>query len=76
MVKVPVLKARELVRVLKKLGFVKHHQVGSHAQFKHRDGRRTTIPIHAGKDIGRKMLKGIIEDLEIRVEEFMRVLKS
>lgn len=76
MSKIPVIKSRELIRVLQKLGFFKHHQVGSHAQFKHTDGRRITIPIHSGKDLKRKILKGIIDDLEITVEKFISLLKK
>lgn len=74
--KFPILKAKELIRVLKKLGFFKFHQVGSHAQFKHLDGRRVTVPVHGGKDIGKKMLHGIINDLKMPPDEFIKILKS
>lgn len=76
MPKLPVLRSKELIRVLIKLGFYKHHQVGSHAQFKHPDGRRVTVPIHSGKDIGRKTLKGIIDDINITIEEFIKFLRD
>lgn len=76
MPKLPIVKSRELIRVLRKLGFFKFHQVGSHAQFKHPDGRRITIPIHPGKDINKKTLKGIIDDLDISVDDFVKILKS
>jgi len=76
MPKLPIIKSTEIIRVLKKLGFLKYHQVGSHAQFKHFDGRRVTIPIHKGKDIGKKTLKGIIDDLDLSVEEFIKILKK
>jgi len=47
MPQLPILKAKKLISFLNKQGFSKHHQVGSHAQFKHSyDGRRTTVPIH------------------------------
>lgn len=76
MSKLPVLKAREIIRVLERLGFFKHHQVGSHAQFKHPGGRRITVSIHAGKDIGRKTLKGIIDDLEMSTGDLLKVLRG
>jgi predicted RNA binding protein YcfA (HicA-like mRNA interferase family) len=76
MPKIPVIKAKELIRILQKLGFNKYHQVGSHAQFKHSDGRRVTAPIHPGKDIGKKTLKGIIGDIDLTVEEFVKILKK
>lgn len=76
MPKLPVLKAKELVKILNKMGFFKHHQVGSHAQFKHPNGRRTTIPLHPGKDIPRGTLKKILNDIEISPEEFIKFLKK
>lgn len=76
MPKLPVIKSRELIRALNRLGFFEFHQVGNHAQFKHSDGRRITVPIHSGKDINKKTLKGIIGDLNISTEEFIAILKS
>lgn len=76
MPKLPVVKASKLLRTLKKLGFIKHHQVGSHIQLKHPDGRRTTIPYHASSEIRRGTLKAIINDLNITIEEFTKVLKK
>lgn len=76
MSKLPVIKSKELIRVLNRFGFFEHHRVGSHAQFKHSDGRRITVPIHSGKDIKKKTLKGIINDLNISVEEFIKTLKG
>lgn len=76
MPKLPVVKASELLRVLLKAGFCKHHQVGSHIQLKHADGRRTTIPYHPSKEITRKTLKAIIEDLNISVEDFTKLLRK
>lgn len=74
MPKLPTVKSRELVRVLKKLGFFEYHRVGSHAQFKNEDGGRITVPIHSGKDVKKKTLKGIINDLDLSVEEFIKLL--
>ena len=75
MAKMPVVKTRALVRTLERLGFYRYHQVGSHAHFKHVDGRRTTVYIHEGKDVGKKTLAGIIADLCMGVEEFIKALK-
>mgnify|MGYP001583990901 CR=1 FL=1 len=76
MAKLPVVKTRALVRTLLRLGFYKYHQVGSHAHFKHLDGRRTTVYIHEGTDVGRKTLKGIIIDLNMTVDEFVAALRG
>lgn len=76
MPKLPVLKARILLKTLKKLGFYEHHQVGSHMQLKHPDGRRTTIPYHPSQEIRRGTLKSIIDDLDMTVDEFTKALKK
>lgn len=76
MPKLPVVKTRELIRVLNSLGFFEYHHVGSHAQFKHPDNRRVTVPIHYGKDIKTGMLRGILNDINLSVEEFILILKN
>lgn len=76
MPKLPVVKVRELIRVLNRLGFFEHHRVGSHAQFKHSDGRRTTISVHYGKDVKSGTLRGILQDIDISTEAFLKILKN
>lgn len=76
MPKLPVLKARELLSTLERLGFYRHHQAGSHIQLKHPDGRRTTIPYHPTYEIRRGTLRSVINDLDMNVEEFIRALKK
>jgi len=76
MPKLPVIKARELFKVLKKLGFYKYHQVGSHIQLKHPDGRRITISYHPSQEIRRGTLKAIIDDLDMTVEQFIKEIKK
>jgi predicted RNA binding protein YcfA (HicA-like mRNA interferase family) len=48
---VPVLKPAEVCRLLTHLGFGLVRQRGSHAQYRHPDGRGTTVPMHKGRDI-------------------------
>ncbi len=76
MPKLPVVKARKLLIVLKKLGFYKYHQVGSHIQLKHIDGRRVTLPYHPTQELRRGTLRGIINDLDMTVEEFIKAVKG
>ncbi|MFC1662503.1 type II toxin-antitoxin system HicA family toxin [Gemmatimonadota bacterium] len=49
MTRLPVLKPREVVAVLTSLGFEEIRQKGSHKQFRHPDGRRTTVPFHGDR---------------------------
>ena len=71
MAKLPVLNAKEVIRILNKLGFRFIRQEGSHMFFQHPDGRTTIIPNHPGRDIGRGLLNKIIKyDLKLTREEF------
>jgi predicted RNA binding protein YcfA (HicA-like mRNA interferase family) len=51
MAKPPVLKPREVAAILASLGFVEVRQRGSHRQYRHADGRGTTVPFHQGRDV-------------------------
>ena len=70
--KLPLLNAQELSRILKKLGFELKRQEGSHMFFAHADGRTTLIPNHGGEDIDRGLLNKIVKhDLKMEREEFL-----
>lgn len=46
-------------------------QSGSHAVFMHPDGRRTTVPIHGKRDLGRGILRQIMKDAELTFDDMM-----
>lgn len=69
---VPVLKPQDVVRILNVLGFVEIRQRGSHKQFRHSDGRVTTVPFHKGRDIAPTLLRKIAADVGLTVEEFLQ----
>ena len=73
--RLPILKPREVVRALERMGFVlARKSPGSHWQFAHADGRRTTVPMHKGRDIGPGLLRKILRDIESSVEELQEWL--
>jgi predicted RNA binding protein YcfA (HicA-like mRNA interferase family) len=71
MANVPVLKPQEVVTRLQQLGFAEVRQRGSHEQFRHSDGRGTTVPIHKGRDISPVLLRKIARDIGVTVDEFL-----
>lgn len=68
--RLPMLKARDVVRVLEKLNFRAVRQKGSHLFFMHTDGRTTLVPIHGGEDIGRGLLAQILREIRVLPDEF------
>ncbi len=67
----PVLKPLEVCRRLETLGFGNVRQRGSHVQFRHPDGRCTTVPIHKGRDIAPSLLRQIAKDIGLTPEELV-----
>lgn len=74
--RLPMFKARDIFRVLRKLGFYKVRQKGAHICFKHSDGRFTLVPSHGGEDIGRGLLRQILKEIKLNPDEFIRYLSK
>jgi predicted RNA binding protein YcfA (HicA-like mRNA interferase family) len=72
MPKPPILKPREVIAILESLGFQAVRQRGSHIQFRHTDGRATTVPNHQGRDISPTLLRQIAKDIGLTWEELTR----
>ena len=68
----PVLKAKEVTAILESFGFVEVRQRGSHKQFRHADGRCTTVPCHSGRDISPILLRQIAKGIGLTVEELLK----
>lgn len=71
---IPVLKPREVVAILNALGFIEVRQRGSHKQFRHPDGRATTVPDHGGRDISPILLRRIAKDIDLTVKQLLKRL--
>jgi predicted RNA binding protein YcfA (HicA-like mRNA interferase family) len=72
--KLPALKPHEVVSRLKALGFAEVRQRGAHKQFRHADGRGTTVPFHKGQDIAPVLLKKIARDIGLTAEELANAI--
>ena len=66
----PVLKPHKVIKILKSFGFHEVRQKGSHKQFRHADGRVTTVPFHKGRDISPILLRQIAKDINMTLDEF------
>lgn len=68
---IPVLKPPQVVAILRHHGFEEVRQRGSHKQFRHPDGRVTTVPFHKGRDIAPVLLRQIAADIGMTVAELL-----
>ena len=73
MSRLPSLRPRQVVKVLKKAGFTEAGQSGSHLHLEHPDGRETIVPMHT-KDLKRGTLLGIINRAGYTADEFNELL--
>jgi predicted RNA binding protein YcfA (HicA-like mRNA interferase family) len=74
MSRLPRLRGREVVRALESAGFFVERIRGSHFRLKHPDGRVTSVPVHAGEIIGPGLLRSILRDVDMSLEDFLKHL--
>jgi predicted RNA binding protein YcfA (HicA-like mRNA interferase family) len=75
MTKLVMLDFKTIDRLLKQLGFAAVRQKGSHVFYRHADGRTTTIPNHAGRDISRPLLREILREVELTPDQLAEEMK-
>ena len=71
---VPAVRGERVVRALEKAGF--KVRAGRRQPPHHATSRRpgTTVPVHAGRDVAKGTLRGILADTGMTVEELQKLL--
>ena len=73
--KLPRVTAAEAIKALEKAGFFLARQSGSHRIYKNQEGRRSTVPYHAGKILHPKVIRSILRDADLTIERFQELMK-
>ena len=76
MTRLPALNVNTLEKILFHLGFEHVRQKGSHVFYRDTDGRATTIPRHAGRDLARPLLREILREIDLTPDELLDQLKN
>ncbi len=74
MSRLPIVDSRTMEKILRRLGFEPVRQKGSHVFYRHPDGRTTTVPHHAGRDLARPLLREILREIELTPDQFRQEL--
>ena len=74
MTKLPRLTARQIISVLERVGFSPARQSGSHLIYKNAAGKRVTVPFHGAKTLHPKVLRSILRDADLTVEQLQRMM--
>lgn len=74
--RLPSLSGRRIISALERGGFVVVRIKGSHHMVEHKDdpARRTVVPVHGNEDLGRGLVRQILDDLGLKSEEFENLL--
>lgn len=72
--KLPRVTADDVIKAFERIGFFFSRQSGSHKIYKNKEGKRVTVPYHSGKILHPKVLKSILNDADLTVEEFKELL--
>ncbi len=74
--RLPQLKALEVIAALERAGMVVVRTTGSHFRLVHAADptRATTVPVHKGRDLARPVLRAIIKQAGLTVDEFIDLL--
>ncbi len=70
MSRLPVVSSEKMEKLLFSLGFARVRMRGSHAFYRHPDGRATTIPHHKGRILARPLIRSILRDIRLSIEEY------
>lgn len=76
MSKLQLIDAQTMEKLLFLLGFKRVRQKGSHVFYRHPDGRTTTVPHHKGRVLARPLIREILKDIEITVDEYAQYLRQ
>lgn len=76
MSKLQLINAKTMEKILLDLGFEKVRQKGSHVFYRHIDGRTTTVPFHSSKDLARPLIREILNEINIAIDDYNRILSK
>ncbi len=65
MTKLVPISGKKMCKLLEKLGFTLLYFKGSHARYKHTDGRITVVPVHGNEDLGKGLLLEILKQIKV-----------
>jgi predicted RNA binding protein YcfA (HicA-like mRNA interferase family) len=76
MTRLPIVGFKTMERILIRLGFEPIRQHGSHVFYKHPDGRTTTLPNHAGRDLARPLIRVVLREIDVSPDQYNELLKE
>ena len=76
MSRLKIINSKKMEKLLFQLGFEKVRQKGSHAFYRHANGRTTTIPHHRARMLARPLIREILREIEITIDDYNNHIKK
>lgn len=76
MSKLRLIDAGQMEKLLFRSGFERVRQKGSHVFYRHSDGRVTTVPHHKGRMLARPLIREILREIRITIEQYNSYLEK
>jgi predicted RNA binding protein YcfA (HicA-like mRNA interferase family) len=70
------ISGKKLCKILEKIGFEKIYGKGSHIRFRHKDGKRTVVPVHANEEIGISLLREILRQIKLSRGDYEKLRRE
>ncbi len=74
MPKIPIVSGKAAIRAFTKIGYKVVRQRGSHIRLFHPDKRPLSVPDH--RMLGKGLLRRLLRDAELSLEDFTKLLKD
>ncbi|MDO9535586.1 MAG: type II toxin-antitoxin system HicA family toxin [Bacillota bacterium] len=72
--KIPVVSGMDCIKAVEKIGYVVVRQKGSHIRLKEKNGKLPPVTVPDHKELRPGLLKKILNDAGLTVEDFIRLL--
>lgn len=77
MPKLPQVKAKEAIKVFRRVGFIHERTRGSHYIMRREsDKGKVVVPLRGAKPLGKGLLLALLDDADLTKEEFLKLLKK
>ena len=71
-----IINSKKMEKLILRVGFEKIRQKGSHAFYRHANGRSTTIPHHKARMLARPLIREILREIEITIDDYNNHIKK
>lgn len=76
MSRLPLISGKGMCALLGRLGFKQVRRRGSHVFLDRPDGRTLVVPVHAGEDLGRGLIRTILREAGLSVEDYIKLRRG